>query len=92
MNGKLSLRGCNKMRDAGHRSWIAKDYKDPEGGKLMKSSITRALGAALTISFCTRRFRRDGAQFASFVPAKYVLHEPIFQKLADDIDREITVG
>ena len=26
-------------------------------------------------------------KFASFVPAKYVLHKPIFQKLADDIEK-----
>ncbi len=55
----------------------------------MKSSITRALGAALALSLLHTPVSAETVlKFASFVPAKYVLHEPIFQKLADDIDRE----
>ena len=55
----------------------------------MKSSIKRALGAALALSLLHAPVSAETVlKFASFVPAKYVLHEPIFQKLADDIDRE----
>ena len=55
----------------------------------MKSSITRALGAALALTLLNVPASAETVlKFASFVPAKYVLHEPIFQKLADDIERE----
>jgi TRAP-type C4-dicarboxylate transport system substrate-binding protein len=55
----------------------------------MKKTIIRSLGVALAATMLyTPASAETVLKFASFVPAKYVLHKPIFQKLADDISKE----
>ena len=54
----------------------------------MKQTIIRTLGVALALTCLhTTASAETVLKFASFVPAKYVLHKPIFQKLADDLEK-----
>ena len=55
----------------------------------MKQIIIRTLGLALALTCLNVTASAETVlKFASFVPAKYVLHKPIFQKLADDLAKE----
>jgi len=55
----------------------------------MKKLSLQIAGAALALSMLHVPASAETVlKFASFVPAKYVLHKPIFQKLADDIEKE----
>jgi TRAP-type C4-dicarboxylate transport system substrate-binding protein len=56
---------------------------------MMKKLSLQIAGAALALSMLHVPASAETVlKFASFVPAKYVLHKPIFQKLADDIAKE----
>ena len=55
----------------------------------MKKTIIRTLGVALALTCLhTTASAETVLKFASFVPAKYVLHDPVFQKFADDLAKE----
>jgi TRAP-type C4-dicarboxylate transport system substrate-binding protein len=55
----------------------------------MKRLSLQIAGAALAATMLyTPASAETVLKFASFVPAKYVLHKPVFQKLADDIEKE----
>ena len=55
----------------------------------MKKLSLQIAGAALALSMLHVPASAETVlKFASFVPSKYVLHKPIFQKLADDIAKE----
>lgn len=54
----------------------------------MKKLIIGTVGAALALTTIQVPASAETVlKFASFVPTKYVLHKPIFQKLADDLDK-----
>lgn len=54
----------------------------------MKKAIMVTMGAALALTALqTPAIAETVLKFASFVPTQYVLHKPVFQKLADDLEK-----